>query len=65
MLNILLLKNLTEEIFSARFKQANLVRKTNFDNKLIRSDRKITLKKGKSGSLKKQINSLRTRDLFS
>ena len=33
------------ENFSARLKQANLVRKTDFDDKLISSNRGITLKK--------------------
>ena len=36
------LKKLTAEKFAARLKQANLVSKTDFDNKLISFNRKIT-----------------------
>ena len=34
--------NLTAEKFAAKFKRANLVSKTDFDNKLISFNRKIT-----------------------
>ena len=46
MLNILLL-NLTGESFAARLKQANLVSKTDFENKLIKLNRKFTPNKTK------------------
>ena len=39
------LKKLTAEKFSARLKQANLVSKTDFDNKLISFNRKIASNK--------------------
>ena len=38
---------LTAEIFTTRLKQANLVSKTDFDNKLISFNRKITSNKTK------------------
>ena len=38
---------LTAENFASRFKQANLVSKTDFDNKLISFNRKITSNKTK------------------
>ena len=48
MLNILLLKNaLTVENFTGRLRQANLVSKTDFDNKLISFNWKITSNKTK------------------
>ena len=39
--------NLTGESFAARLKQANLVSKTDFDNKLIKLNRKFTPNKTK------------------
>ena len=41
MLDILLLKNLTAEHFDAKIKQANLVSKPDFNNKLISFKRKL------------------------
>ena len=51
-------KKLTVENFAARLKQANLVSKTDFDNKLISSNRKITLNKTKYLEVQKKLNSL-------
>ena len=50
MTNILLLQNLiklTAEIFELRSKRANLVRKTDFDNKLSMMNQKIISNKAK------------------
>ena len=55
----------TAENFVARLTQAKLVSKTNFDNKLISLNRKITSKKKKKKifrSSKKKLNSLTTKD---
>ena len=60
-LNILLLKNfnkLTAENLAARLKQANLVSKTNFDNKLSSCNKRITSNKRKHLKVKKKLNSL-------
>ena len=54
---------LNAENFAARLKQANLVSKTDFDNKLISFDRKITSNKTKYLEVpKKTLNSLTTKD---
>ena len=61
MKNTLLLLNLTAESFAARPKQTNLVSKTNFDNKLINLNRKITSNKTKYLEVQKKLNSLITK----
>ena len=65
-LNILLLKNLinklTEKISKAKLKQAGLVNKTNFDNKLTGFNRKITLNKTKYLEVQEKLDSLKTKD---
>ena len=48
-------------IFVARLKQANLVSKTYFDNKLISFNRKITSNKTKYLKVQKNPNSLATK----
>ena len=53
---------LTAENFAARLKQANLVSKTNFDNKLISFNSKITSNKTKCLEVQKKLNSLITKD---
>ena len=53
---------LTAENFAARLKQANLVNKTNFDNKLTSFDRRITSNKTKHLEVKKKLNSVITKD---
>ena len=52
---------LTAENFAARLKQADLVNKTDFDNKLTSSDRRITSHK-KYLEVEKKLNSLMTND---
>ena len=52
---------LTVESFAARLKQANLVNKTDFDNKLISFNRKITSNKTKYLEVQKNLNSLKTK----
>ena len=54
----------TAEIFAARLKQANLVNKTDFDNKLISFNRRITSKKKKDKYLEvqKKLNGLKIKD---
>ena len=54
-LNILLLKNqnLTAQNFKEKIKQANLVSKTDFDNKLISLNSKFTSNKTKDLEVKK------------
>ena len=61
MKSTLLLLNLTAESFAARPKQTNLVTKTNFDNKLISLNRKITSNKTKYLEVQKKLNSLITK----
>ena len=51
---------LTAENFTARLKQANLVTKTDFDNKLTSFNRKITSNKTKYLEVQKKLNSLIT-----
>ena len=53
---------LTTQNFAARLKQAHLVGKTDFDNKLIRCNRKITSNKIKYLEVQKNLNSLTTKD---
>ena len=52
---------LIAEIKKARLKQANLMRKTDFDNKLISSNRKLP-KRTKYLEVQKRLNSLKTKD---
>ena len=49
---------LTEENISARLRKANLVRKTDFDNKLISFHKRITSNKTKYLEVQKKLNSL-------
>ena len=53
---------LTAENVAARLKQANLVTKTDFDNKLTSFNRKITSNKTKYLEVQKKLNSLITSD---
>ena len=53
---------LTAENFAARLRQANLVNKTDFDNKLQSFNRKITSNKTKYLEVQKKLNSLITKD---
>ena len=53
---------LMAENFAARLKQANLVNKTDFDNKLTRFNRQITSNKTKHLEVQKKLNSLITKD---
>ena len=53
---------LTAENFAARLTQTNLVSKTDFDNKLISFNRKITSNKAKYLEVLKNLNSLTTKD---
>ena len=53
---------LTAKIFSARVKQANSVSKTDFDNKLISFNRKITSNKTKYLEFHKMLNTLIRKD---
>ena len=55
-------KKLTAEHFIARLKEANLVSKTDFDNKVISFNRKITSNKSKYLEFQKKLNSLITKD---
>ena len=56
--------NLTAQNFTARLKQANLVNKTYFDNKLTSFNRLITLNKLKQLEVQKKLNSLITKDFI-
>ena len=61
MLNILLLRNLnklTAENVAARLKQADVVNKTDFDNKLTRVNEQITSNKTKYIEVQKKLESL-------
>ena len=61
MLNILLLRNLnklTAENVAARLKQADVVNKTDFDNKLTRFNEQITSNKTKYVEVQKKLESL-------
>ena len=53
---------LTIENFAARLTQTNLVSKTDFDNKLISFNRKITSNKTKYSEVLKKLNSLTTKN---
>ena len=53
---------LTAENFAGRLKQANLVSKTDFHNKLISCNRKSTSNKTKYLAVQKKLNSLTTKD---
>ena len=53
---------LTPENFAARLKQANLMNKTDFDNKLTSFKRKITSNKTEYLEVQKKLNSLITND---
>ena len=53
---------LTAENFAARLKQANIVSKTDFDNKLISFNRKVTSNKTKYLEVLKKLNSLASKD---
>ena len=53
---------LTAENFAARLKQANLVSKTDFYNKLISFNKRITSNKTKHLEVQKNLNSLITKD---
>ena len=53
---------LTTESFQARLKQANLVTKTDFNNKLTSCNRQITSNKTKHLEVQKKLNSLITND---
>ena len=52
---------LTAENFAAKLKKANLVNKTDFDNKLISFNRKITSSKTKYLEVQKKLNSVTTK----
>ena len=56
------LNKLTAEYFAARSTQANLVTKTDFDNKLISCNRKITSNKTKRLEVLRKLDSLATKD---
>ena len=53
---------LTAEKVAARLKQADLVNKTDFDNKLTSFNRRITSNKTKYLEVPKKINSVKTED---
>ena len=53
--------NLTVENFAAILKQADLVNKTDFDNKLISFNERITSNKAKHLEVQKKLNSLITK----
>ena len=53
---------LTAENFAAKLKKANLVNKTDFDNKLISFNRKITSSKAKYLEVQKKLNSATTKN---
>ena len=52
----------TAENFAARLKQANLMNKSDFDNKLINFNRKITSSNTKYLEVQKKLNSLTIKD---
>ena len=64
-LNILALQEFnkfTAENLAARLKEANLLNKTNFDNKLTSLNKRITLNKIKHFEYQKKLNSVVTKD---
>ena len=56
--------NLTAENFPARLKRADLVNKTDSDNKLTNFNRRITSSETGNLELQKKLNSLITKDWF-
>ena len=56
------LNKLTAENFTARLKQADLVNKTDFGNKLVSFNRKITSNITKHLEVQKELNCLTTKD---
>ena len=64
-LNILALQEFnkfTAENLAARLKEANLLNKTDFDNKLTSLNKRITLNKIKHFEYQKKLNSVVTKD---
>ena len=64
-LNILVVQEFnkfTAENLAARLKEANLLNKTDFDNKLTSLNKRITLNKIKHFEYQKKLNSLVTKD---
>ena len=64
-LNILVLQEFnkfTAENLAARLKEANLLNKTDFDNKLTSLNKRITLNKIKHFEYQKKLNSVVTKD---
>ena len=55
-------KKLTIENFAEKLKQADLVKKTDFDNKLTSFNRRITLNETKHLEIQKKLNSIITKD---
>ena len=55
---------LTAEKFRARLKQANLVSKIDFDNKITSFNKRITSNKPKHLEVQKKLNSLITKDYY-
>ena len=53
---------LTAENFAARLKEADLVNKTDFDNKLTSFDKQTTSNKAKHLEVQRKLNSLITKD---
>ena len=53
---------LTAENFAARLKQANLVTKSDFDNKLTSFNKRIISNKTKHLEVQKKLNGLMTKD---
>ena len=58
------LNKLIEESFEARLNQADLVNKTDFDNRLTRFNRWITSNKTKHLEVRKKLNSLITKKYY-
>ena len=56
------INTLAADVFNARFAQANLITKTDFDVKLSRINRKITENKTENVIIKNQLNKLKTFD---
>ena len=55
--------NLAADVFNARLKRPNLVRKTDFDNSVSSLINKIAVNKTKNKSIENQIKKLKTLDL--
>ena len=62
MTNILQLKSLAADVFNARLEQANLIKKRDFDAKLLSLNRKITTNKTKNLLVENELNKLTTFD---